>query len=100
MIKVFKMINGEEIISKVTEAGFGYDCEDPANIVIQQTEKGIGVNLAPFMPYASGKVTIRYSAIAAEADADPKMEQEYNRVFGAGIEIVSASALAGLKIVP
>ena len=40
MIKVFKLLNGEEIIAKTEVNGLGYTLKDPAAIVIQQTEKG------------------------------------------------------------
>jgi len=99
VIKVFKMINGEELISEVETCGGGYLCTNPATIMMQQTEKGVGVGIAPYMPYASGQVTLYLTAIASEADADPKMTNEYNRIFGSGIEVVPASALSGLKIV-
>lgn len=99
MIKVFKMISGEELISECEETGMGYKLENPATIMMQQTEKGVGVGLMPYMPYASGKVTLYLSSIASDAAADPKMVNEYNRIFGSGIEVVTASALQGLKIV-
>jgi len=89
MIKVFKMINGEEIISKANETSFGYELDSPATIVMQQTPKGMSVGLAPYMPYASGKVTLHRTAIMSEASPDMKMENEYNRIFGSGIEIAT-----------
>jgi hypothetical protein len=49
----------------------------------------VGVGIAPYMPYAEGKVTIRITAIAAEADADQKLVNEYNRLFGSGIVIAN-----------
>lgn len=99
MIKVFKLINGEELISEVKESGVGYEMTSPASIMMQQTPDGkVGVGIAPYMPYASGKVTLHRTAIAGEADADQKMANEYNRVFGSGIEVVPASALAGLQV--
>jgi hypothetical protein len=100
MIKVFKMISGEELISDCEDSGGGYKLDNPATIVMQQTEKGVGVALMPYMPYASGKVTLHLSAVASEAEADPKMVNEYNRIYGSGIEVVSASALQGLKVTP
>lgn len=96
MIKVFKMINGEEIISKATATELGYDLESPATIMIQQTESGnMGVGIAPYMPYATGSVLIHRTAIAAEGTPDIKMENEYNRVFGSGIQIASAGGIIG-----
>ena len=91
-IKVFKMINGEEIISKVTSGSeSGFWLEDPATIMLQPTQGGgMGVGIAPYMPYAQGKVYLYKTAIAAEGTPDIQMENEYNRVFGSGIQIVSA----------
>lgn len=99
MIKVFKMINGEELISECDPAGVGYTLENPASIVMQQTEKGMGVAIAPYMPYAQGKVTLYATAIAAEAEPDDKMKNEYNRIFGSGIQVVPASALPRSPII-
>lgn len=99
MIKVFKLLNGEEIIAKTKQVDLGYQLSDPAAIVIQPTEKGVGVALAPYMPYAESEITLYATAIGTEGTPSKNMENEYNRIFGSGIEVVSASALNGLKIV-
>lgn len=100
MIKVFKMINGEDLISESTGCVDGeFTLENPASIIMQQTEKGMSVALAPYMPYAHGKVTLYATAIAAEGDPDEKMKTEYNRIFGSGIEIVPAFALPKSQII-
>lgn len=91
MIKVFKLINGEELISKVELTEAGYNLKDPAAIVIQQTEKGVGVGLAPYMPYALSEITLNATAVVSEASPNLNMENEYNRIFGSGIQIASAS---------
>lgn len=98
-VKVFKMINGEEIISKVTSGSeVGYFLEDPATIMLQPTQSGgMGVGIAPYMPYVQGKVFLYKNAIAGEGLPEQKMQNEYNRIFGSGIEIAPASALVGLK---
>jgi hypothetical protein len=99
MVKVFKMINGEELISEVSNSGVGYVLENPASIVIQQTETGVGVALSPYMPYARGKIMLYLTAIASEGDPDEKMKNEYTRIFGSGIQIMPASALPNSKII-
>ena len=96
-VKVFKMINGEELIAEI----FNYydstvELKNPAQIVLQRTEGGMGVGIAPYMPYASGNVHLYKNAIAAECEPDQNLVNEYNRIFGAGIQIAPASALAGL----
>lgn len=93
-IKVFKLINGEEVISEVSSGSeAGYFLENPASIQLQQTANGVGVGIAPYMPYAKGKVYLYKHSIASEAVADEKMENEYRRIFGSGIQVVSAGSI-------
>lgn len=93
-IKVFKLINGEELISEVTSTSeAGYFLESPASIQLQQTAQGVGVGIAPYMPYAKDKIYLYKHALASEATADEKMENEYRRVFGSGIQVVSAGSI-------
>lgn len=92
--KVYKLINGEEIIAEV----FNYfdrhiELKNPATIVMQQTAQGMGVGLAPYMPYAKGNVDLYRQSIASEAEPDIKMENEYSRIFGSGIQIATAGAI-------
>ena len=98
-VKVFKLINGEELISEIhNHYDKHFELKNPANIMLQPTQNGqMGVGIAPYMPYAAGTVNLYKNAIAAEAEPEQSMINEYNRIFGSGIEVVSASALAGLK---
>lgn len=90
-VKVFKMINGEEIISTVeSETETMYVLDQPAAIRLQKTDSGVGIGLAPFMPYAEGTVVLHASGVAAVGNPEPNLENEYRRLFGSGIEIVSA----------
>jgi len=95
-IKVFKLISGEELIGKVEVTGMGYTIEAPATILMQQTKDGVGLALMPYMPYTEGKVILFSQCIATEGQPSTKMINEYNRLFGSGIEIAPASALVGL----
>ena len=93
-IKVFKLINGEELISEVSSGSdAGYYLENPAVIQLQQTAQGVGVGIAPYMPYSKDKIYLFKHALASEADADDRMENEYRRVFGSGIQVVSAGSI-------
>ena len=88
--KGYKLINCEEIIAEV----FNYyhrhiELKTPATIVMQQTAQGMGVCLPPYMPYAKGNVDLHRQSIAAEAEPDVKIENEYSRIFGSGIQIAS-----------
>lgn len=93
-IRVFKMISGEELIAEViTSLSTTKTLKEPAVIVMQKTEQGIGVGMMPYMPYVSGHVTLNTHAIAAEGDPDVKLVNEYSRLFGSGIQIASAGDL-------
>ena len=98
-IKVFKMINGEELIAEVVDNLYNstdYELKSPAVIIVQQTEQGVGIGLAPYMPYVNGNVTLSKSAVASHGIPEVKMENEYRRIFGSGIQIAQAGSLAGL----
>jgi hypothetical protein len=95
MIKVYKLISGEELIGEVFNVfGESVELKNPATIVIQQTQKGMGVGLAPYMPYAEDeKILLRNSAIASEATPAVNMVNEYSRIFGSGIQIAPAGSV-------
>lgn len=97
-VKVYKLINGEELIAEVLSEKAGVTVlKSAASIVIQQTKEGMGVGLAPYMPYVTGNIELHTQSIAAEGDPDPNMVNEYNRLFGSGLVMAPASALAGLN---
>jgi hypothetical protein len=99
-VKVYKMINGEDIMGEIfnSEMMDPIELKNPSQIVLQRTETGMGVALAPYMPFADGNVKIHKHAIASECIPDQNMVNEYNRIFGSGIQVAPASALAGLQI--
>ena len=98
-IRVYKLINGEDIIGEVFNYFDQYvELKNPAQIVLQQSQQGVGVGLAPYMPFVEGNLELKKSAIAAEGLPVDQMKNEYNRIFGAGIQVAPASALAGLQI--
>lgn len=98
-IKVYKLLSGEELIAEqFNHYDRHYELKNPAQIVLQQTPQGVGVALAPYMPYVEGNLSLVKSAIAAEGDPNLQMQNEYNRIFGTGIQVAPASALAGLQI--
>ena len=90
-IKVFKLINGEELIAEIfNNFDQTIELKAPAQIVMQQTKDGVGVALAPYMPYATGNIHLHRQAIASSGIPDVKMENEYSRLFGSGIQIAAA----------
>ena len=99
-VKVYKLINGEEIIGEIfSHFDRHIELKNPAQIMLQRTEKGMGVGMAPYMPYATGNIDLHRNAIASECEPDQNLVNEYNRIFGSGIQVAPASALAGLQVV-
>lgn len=93
-IKVWKLISGEEIIGEVfNHYDQQIEIKSPAVIIMQQTQTGVGIALMPYMPYCEGNVSLWKQSIMSEALPTTKMVNEYNRIFGSGIEIVSAGAI-------
>lgn len=96
-IVVFKIVSGEELIGEVfNPLGECVLIKNPAVVMMQRTEQGMGVALMPYLPYCDGPVTFHKSALVAEGEPSQNMVNEYNRIFGAGIQIAPASALATL----
>ena len=97
-IVVFKITSGEEIIGEVfIPFGESIKIKNPAVIMLQRTEQGVGVALMPYMPYCEGSVMFHKSSIIAEGEPSQNMINEYNRIYGAGIEIAPASVLSVVK---
>lgn len=99
-IVVFKIVSGEEIIGEVfSPFGEFYEIKNPAVVMLQRTEQGVGVALMPYMPYCDGNVNFYRQAIVAVGEPSQNMVNEYNRLYGSGIQVAPASALAGLQLV-
>jgi hypothetical protein len=58
-----------------------YDIKNPANIVLQETESGVRVAIAPVMPFAKGAIKVYIHSIAIEATPADAMIEEYKRVY-------------------
>lgn len=99
-IVVFKITSGEEIIGEVfNPLGEVVEIKNPAVVMMQRTEQGVGIALMPYLPYCDGNISFYRNCIVAEGEPSQNMINEYNRIYGAGIQVAPASALSGLQIV-
>lgn len=99
-IVVFKLVSGEEMIGEVFNTFDKVEeIKNPAVVMLQRTEQGMGVALMPYMPYCDGNIEFNKHSIVATGEPSQNMVNEYNRIFGAGIQVAPASALAGLQVV-
>jgi hypothetical protein len=93
-VKVFKLLDGTELIAEQVQTYDQFlELKAPAAIVLQQTERGVGVALAPYMPYVEGNYRLMRSAMAVEGEPNLQMQNEYSRIFGSGIQIVPAGSI-------
>jgi hypothetical protein len=81
-IKVFKSQIGEDMIGEVVYTSTNsYNVKNPANIVLQETESGVRVAIAPVMPFAKGDIKVYFHSIAIEAEPAEALVNEYKRMF-------------------
>lgn len=97
-IRGFRLTTGEIVLTQVKERKEGIVVlKDPAQMVMQEIEPGrAGVGLQQFLPFGSN-IELYVGSITAEFDVDVQVENEYNRIFGAGIVIAGANSIPVLK---
>ena len=99
-VKALKLVSSEEVIGEVFNAfDSTEEIKNPAIVMMQRTETGMGVALMPYLPYCDGNISFHKNGIIAQGEPSQNMVNEYNRIFGAGIQVAPASALSGLQIV-
>lgn len=93
-IRGFRLNTGEIVLTQVIDRNETViKLKDAAQMVMQEIEPGrAGVGLQPFIPYGKN-VELHTVSITAEFDVDQQVENEYNRIFGAGIVIAGANEL-------
>lgn len=93
-VRGFRLNTGEIVLTQVKDrTDTIIKLKDAAQMVMQEIEPGrAGVGLQPFIPYGTN-VELHVSSITAEFDLDQQVENEYNRLFGAGIVIAGANEL-------
>lgn len=86
-----KLMSGEEVVGKLVERNIEYiKLKDVASIIMMpggQTGQ-VGLGLMPFLPYAENKA-FHFSRSLIMIDFDPNIDMlnNYNRMFGSGIQI-------------
>ena len=91
-IRGFRLNTGEVVLTEVKERNdVTITLKNPAQLIMQEVEPGrASVGLQPFIPYGSN-LLLYVSNITAEFDLDQQVENEYNRIYGSGIVIASAT---------
>lgn len=98
MICITKLTNGEELISD-TEVVQNKDTViilliKPCAIMTVPTEKGMGVQLIPWMPYAKDHtIPMPADMVMTQVEATTDLYNKYNSIFGSGIQVPDNSII-------
>jgi hypothetical protein len=92
MIKVVRLISGEELMGSVSELsdGSGLHIKNVCQIVASYSDTTTAtarVGLSPFMPYSqsSDGIDLKNHYIGFIVDPVNELTNEYNQVFGSGL---------------
>jgi len=94
-IKCLKLISGEEVIGNLVVSKEGsVELKDVAAVMMMPSQSGNGsvsLGLMPFLPYADTKsIVFARASIVVEFDPNLDMINNYNRMFGSGIQIAKS----------
>ena len=91
MIKVVKLVTTEEIVGDLTDKGEFYLIEQPCAVIIIPSQSSLSEHRMGLMPYAGytkgHQIEVRKDKIAWEADPAEELYNQYNKVFGSGIQL-------------
>lgn len=92
MIKIYKLITSEEVVGEAIEDGDNLIIKQPCAIMLLASRSTPDQHQMALVPYAGytkeHSVQLKKSAIVWEADVAEELYNQYNRIFGSGIEIV------------
>lgn len=92
-VVLYRLSNGDEVIADQVSVGDGATViAEAIALVYHQTEKGVSVGFAPFMPQSDGKITLWHGSISAVSVPNEQVLKEYNRIFSK-IEIAPAGTI-------
>ena len=84
-VRIFKLVTGEDIIASATERAADFALKSPAVIMLQNTENGMSVAIAPYAPMIEKNLLLYKTAIVSFGEPDLQLENEYNVRFGSGL---------------
>lgn len=92
MIVLTKLTTGEEIVSdtEIREVKGVHVCMliKPCLLLTVPTEKGMGVQLVPWLMYAKNHIVpYPLDMIATQVELESEIYNKYNSLFGSGIQI-------------
>lgn len=93
-VKVIRIISGEELIGDFEDTGDQIKLINVGVVSLVPTQTGVGISLYPFAPYAEeSSFSFKKDHVVTTFLPSTDLLNNYNRMFGSGIQIASASAL-------
>jgi hypothetical protein len=92
-IKLITFKTAHTILGDVTELPEGYRVKEPVQVVMQPSKEGPMMAFAPFLEFAEEfrtGITISRDDVLCVTTPMRELENQYNQVFGSGIQIASA----------
>jgi hypothetical protein len=96
MIKLFRLISGEEVLGEVLESSSTeHKIKNPCVIMLGAGPDGKpSLNMQPWLLFSTEKkVTLKDAHVLFVAGVDINIENKYNEIFGSGIVIAQQSIL-------
>jgi hypothetical protein len=92
MIKLYKLITSEEVVGQVEDDGEYLIIKQPCAIMLiaaKSTPDSHSMALVPYAGYTKEhSVKVKKDAIVWEAEVAEELYNQYNMIFGSGIQIV------------
>lgn len=97
-IKCVRLVAGEEVIGEVTDLNDAVTIKNPAAIHLVPRQDGqVGIGLHPWLPYSEDEsFLISKDKVVTTHNPSIELINNYNRLYGSGIQIASAETLTHL----
>jgi hypothetical protein len=85
MIKVLKMVSGEELLAEVLqELPTSIRVKNPIVIMMQRTPNNeVGMGFLPYLPYCeSREFEFKTEHVIVAKEVDNELKNQYNKIFG------------------
>jgi len=95
MIKLITFKSGQTILGDVTEFTGYVEIKEPVQVINQQSQNGPMLGFIPFLDYSiefSKGIPFMLEDILVTTSPIRELVNQYNKIFGSGIEVVSSFA--------
>lgn len=92
-IKLITFKTAHTILGDVTEFSGGYTVKEPVQVIMQPSKEGPMMAFAPFLEFSQEfktGITVSEDDVLCITTPVRELENQYNQVFGSGIQIASA----------